>query len=147
MHDILLLINSGSSLFMMGLIWFIQLVHYPSFRNVGEKNFKQFHRNHVFRTGLVVVPVMLTELVTSGILSVLSSPVSIFNRTGLGIVLLIWIVTALVQAPIHRNLQFGYNIEEIDRLIRTNWIRTVFWTIKALLSLFVTCYLPFNWGN
>jgi len=143
MHDILYLINFSSSCFMTGLIWFVQVVHYPSFLNHSTNNsgFREFHSKHVFRTGLVVIPVMLAEFATSIALSLSASPVTNINVTGLVIVVLIWLSTFLLQAPTHNKLQKGFDERLIQRLIHTNWIRTTLWSIKTLLSLLGYCYL------
>lgn len=143
MHDILYLINLCCSCFMTGLIWFVQVVHYPSFLNFStdKNNFATFHAGHVFRTSLVVIPVMLVELGTSIYLSLSTSPVPQFNILGLTLVVVIWISTFLLQAPTHQELQKGFDENLISRLIQTNWIRTVLWSTKALLSLVGYCYL------
>jgi hypothetical protein len=128
---------------MTGLIWFVQIVHYPSFLNFSsDRNaFGTFHAHHVFRTGVVVIPVMLAELGTSISLNLLSTPVPIINITGLGLVILIWLSTFLLQAPAHNKLQNGFNEKVIQGLLNTNWIRTILWSTKALLSLAGYCYL------
>lgn len=143
MHDILYLINFSSSCFMTGLIWFVQVVHYPSFLNysTNSSGFREFHSKHVLRTGLLVIPVMLIELGTSIALSLSSFPVPNINVTGLVIVIIIWISTFLLQAPTHNKLQKGFDESLIRRLIHTNWIRTTLWSIKTLLSLLGYCYL------
>jgi sterol desaturase/sphingolipid hydroxylase (fatty acid hydroxylase superfamily) len=58
--------NLAATWFMVGLIWFVQVVHYPLFAAVpaGEP-FAAYHRQHVRRTTWVVAPVMLVELVTA----------------------------------------------------------------------------------
>lgn len=38
--ETLLYLHAGATLFMTGLIWFVQVVHYPLFLRVGEGNFQ-----------------------------------------------------------------------------------------------------------
>jgi len=57
--------------------------------------------------------------------------------TGLGLVLLIWGSTALVQAPIHARLTQGFDAGLHDRLVATNWVRTAAWTLRAGLVLWM----------
>lgn len=148
MHDTLFIINTCSSFFMMGLIWFVQIVQYPLFRNFdGAENFQQVHIGHVFRTGLVVIPVMLLEMGSSVVLSISNSPVLGLNRIGLGLVSANWLFTFFIQAPIHGKLQHSYDRTLVEKLIRTNWIRTILWSLKALLSLYGCCYFLVKWGN
>lgn len=47
------------------------------------------------------------------------------------LVALIWLSTFLIQVPIHQQLAKGKDLGLIDRLVRTNWIRTILWTLKA----------------
>ena len=88
-------INVASTWFMVGLIWLIQLVHYPLFSYVGSKEFRIFHENHKIFITPVVGIVMIVELVTSGII-IFQIPNGIPNWTAIvGIILLgvIWFST------------------------------------------------------
>ena len=42
---------------------------------------------------------------------------------------------ALVQVPLHRRLQGGFDAAAHRRLVRTNWLRTAAWTLRAALAL------------
>jgi hypothetical protein len=53
---------------MTGLIWCIQVVHYPLFENVGKDNFASFHSLHSIRITYIVLPVMCIEILTSFLL-------------------------------------------------------------------------------
>jgi len=133
-YESILFINLFSSVFMTGLIWFVQLVHYPSFAFAGEP-FSEFHRHHSFFTGLIVMPVMIIELLSSGWLWHQEDSLFELNSIGFYIVILIWVSTALFQVPVHRKLSKEKDSELIKKLVQTNWIRTFLWTIKAILTL------------
>lgn len=139
-HETLFLDNACSSFFMAGLIWFVQVVHYPSFLDMEDSNFQQLHKNHVVRTGLVVVPPMLVELASSAMLVFFYTELPLINGVGFSLVLAIWLSTFLLQAPTHNRLQKKIDRSLVLRLIRTNWIRTVLWSLKALLSIVGCCY-------
>ena len=62
---LLLLVNAASALYMVGLIWFVQVVHYPLFQRVGAKDFVPYEQNHQRLTTWVTAPVMLLEAVLS----------------------------------------------------------------------------------
>ena len=65
-----------------------------------------------------------------------SSPVLVviaLSATSLGLVVLIWISTAALQAPCHQTLSQGFDAAVDRRLTTTNWIRTAAWTIRALM--------------
>ena len=56
--DALLLACLASTLFMTGLIWFVQVVHYPLFDRVGAARFVPYHAAHSRRTSWVVAAPM-----------------------------------------------------------------------------------------
>lgn len=133
----LLLAHAASTLFMVGLIWFVQIVHYPLFDDVSQEEFPRFHARHSSRTTWVVGPPMLVELGSAGWLA-LSPPgqVSpIITSVGFGLVLLIWLSTTLRQVPDHDALGRGANSESIRRLVTGNWVRTVLWTVRGGIAL------------
>ena len=135
----LLLAQLLSTLSLFGLIWFVQIVHYPLFASVGEPGFRAYITAHGTRTTWVVAPLMLLELGSAGLLLLPALQPSVIHRfeAWLGIVLLavIWFSTALVQVPLHNRLQAGSSPEHAPRLVRTNWLRTVAWTLRAALVL------------
>ena len=132
--DLIFLINSFASFFMTGLIWYVQLVHYPSFRFVREADFHDFHNFHSLRTGYIVMPVMVTELASSGALWY-SDSWSSLNAWGFYIVILIWAATFFLSVPMHSILNSAKDDDAINRLVTTNWLRTILWTIKSVLAI------------
>ncbi len=130
----ILLFHAASTLAMTGLIWFVQLVHYPLFPYAEAGEFRRFAADHQRRTGWVVVPLMLTEAVTATLLLV-ASPSSMTVWIGAGLLASIWISTALVQVPLHGRLAQGYHAMAARRLVTTNWWRTIAWTVRSALAL------------
>ena len=134
---ILLLIHAGATLAMVGLIWFVQVVHYPLFDLASERRFLRFAAEHQRRTSLVVVPLMLAEAGTA--LALLVAPPSGLGRgplwVGLLLLVLIWLSTALLQIPLHRRLSSGRDGPAIRRLVAGNWLRTTAWTARGALVL------------
>lgn len=130
----LLVGHAAVTWFLCGLIWTIQLVHYPSFADVSREGFSSFHQAHVQRiTALVALP-MLVELVTAGVI-LLVAPVPRASATvGLVLVAIVWGATAFVQVPLHDALARGADSATITRLVDTNWVRTVAWTLRAVLA-------------
>ena len=61
MFALLLMLHLVSTLAMVGLIWFVQVVHYPLFDQVGRDGFRQYEQSHQRLTTLVVAPLMLTD--------------------------------------------------------------------------------------
>ena len=136
---LLLRLTTISALLMTGLIWVIQIVHYPSFRFVSPERFGDFHAFHTRAISLIVIPVMLLEL-SSATLSLLGQfgsgvaprPLELAAFTAL---LLVWLSTFALQVPLHGRLAAGPDPALIERLVGTNWIRTVLWSLRALLLL------------
>ena len=61
MLELILLLQAASTLAMVGLIWFVQIVHYPLFAQVGREGFSGYEQAHQNRTTFVVAPLMLVE--------------------------------------------------------------------------------------
>ena len=71
-----LLLQLAAALFMTGLIWFVQVVHYPLFSETGSSAFVHYEQQHVRRTSWVVIPPMVLEAATAAALVV--SPAAAF---------------------------------------------------------------------
>ena len=113
---------------MCGLVWFVQLNHYPLMLGIPPDHFGEYERDHVRRTGWIAAPAMLAELVTGMGLAYLF-PVGWYLWGNLTLLLVIWASTFLIQVPIHRQLQIlGKEEALLRRLLATNWIRTIAWT-------------------
>ena len=104
---------------MTGLIWLVQLVHYPGFKYVGSNDFINFENFHTSRISLIVIPAMFFELITGTIL-VLSHPKNALFITAMGLLLLIWFSTFVLSVPLHSKLSLGKNIDSINSLVKTN---------------------------
>lgn len=137
MLNLLLIANIFSSFALFGLIWCVQIVHYPFFLRSDKEHFVEhiaFHKRHI---SVIVVPLMTMELVTSGILSFQAEQLAYWNMFGFVLVILIWLVTFSVQVPLHGKLSDGYDEPNVQKLIKTNWIRTILWSLKSFISLFI----------
>lgn len=119
-----------------GLIWTIQCVHYPSFKYIPDNEFKNFHNFHSQRITWIVMPVMLVELTSAGFLVALK-PDSVPLWLNLAGVVLIWLFTFFLSMPIHGQLSQARNSKTVERLIATNWYRTLLWSFRLILLIFV----------
>lgn len=136
-HEFILAGHAVSTVAMLGVIWFVQVVHYPMFPLVGENRFREYETVHQQLTTRVVAPLMLTELATAGLL-VFVRPDSIGlaeTVVGLTLVAVIWLSTWLWQVPAHQQLQSSFDPAVHRRLCRTNWVRTVAWTVRSGLAV------------
>jgi hypothetical protein len=124
-----------STLSMTGLIWFVQLVHYPLFKFVETRRFAEFERVHQRRTSIVVAPLMIIEGVTA-ILWLWVRPDRVPTMAavaGVALIIVIWLSTLLLQMPAHQRLAHGFNAAIHHRLVLSNWLRTISWTARTLL--------------
>lgn len=142
---VLFLLHYASACFMTGVIWIVQVVHYPLFRKVGREAFNDYEASHTKLIGFIVIPAMLTELAT-GIYLLFSD---FFSRTDFflyliasTLLLIIWLSTIFIQARQHSLLSSGYNIGNINSLVKYNWIRTAGWTVRTvLLTIIFVSYI------
>lgn len=133
----LLLVHVAATLVGVGVIWVVQVVHYPLFARVGEAAWPGYHAGHVRRITWVVGPAMSVEGVT-GALLVLAPPDGVGRAlplAGLVLVALVWASTWLLQVPLHRRLEGRVDAAAIARLVAGNWIRTALWTARGVLVL------------
>jgi len=131
----ILIANAASAWFLTGLIWVIQVVHYPLFAAVGRSEFAAYEASHTRLITIVVGPVMLLELATSVLLLVMR-PVTVplwAAATGVALVAIIWVSTIALQVPAHGRLAQGFIPDAHSMLVQTNWIRTVAWTLHGML--------------
>ena len=136
---IILLSSLIVTAFLTGLIWFVQVVHYPSFGKVPPEGFDTFHHFHVSATGLVVMLPMLTELILAFAMLAVANNIGTWQKITLsGIVFALWGLTFFVFVPLHGQLSAGFNQAVIDKLVKWNWVRTFLWTVRLVgLSVLV----------
>jgi len=136
---LILLIHVFATLFMVGLIWFVQVVHYPLFDSVGREQFKTYEQSHQRLTTWVVGPAMLVELVTAVmLLKCLPDDLQTLAWIGVALVVILWLSTALLSVPAHNSLTAEYSTAAYRKLVATNWIRTIAWTARGILVLGMT---------
>ena len=134
-----LLLQLAATLAMVGLIWFVQIVHYPLLAKVGRDGFRRYEMDHQRLTTWVVGPLMLTELVTA-ILLIWYRPAGVNTFSvllGLGILGSIWLMTYAVQVPQHAAPVLSYDAAVQRRLVLGNWYRTVAWSARGILTLWM----------
>lgn len=134
---LLLATHLAATATMAGLIWFVQVVHYPLFAHVGTAEFAAYEAHHTRRTAWVVGPPMAVE-------GVLALAIAAWFRadvgvgvafTGLVLLAVIHASTVLLQVPAHRRLGAGFDHSVARRLVATNWIRTVGWSARAAVAV------------
>ncbi len=129
------LAHAAATWALVGLIWLIQLVHYPGFGRVGAEAFAGYEAFHTRAITPLVGVLMLAEGLTALLLLGMAEGTTerLWLAAGLGLVVLVWLHTAFVAVPLHSRLSAGYTAEAINQLVATNWVRTLAWTARGLL--------------
>jgi hypothetical protein len=132
---VVLVLSTAAAWAMVGLIWLIQIVHYPMLAQYSRALPVEAATDHARRITPVVGPFMAVEGVTALALLV-------EQPTGVDW-LLTWSAAALLgvalastvvfSVPQHTALARGHDPDAARRLVQTNWIRTVAWTARALI--------------
>lgn len=137
MPQVIPLIHAAATWAMVGLIWFVQVVHYPLFTRVGDAGYATYQSAHQQRTTLVVGPLMLIEAACAAWI-VIARPITISSALawgGLMLLVCIWLSTGLLQVPCHNLLARGFDARIHQRLVRSNWIRTLAWSARGVIAL------------
>ena len=132
----ILLAHIISTSIMCGVIWIVQLVHYPLFNFVRFEDFPQFEKSHCNRITFIVLPTMGIELVTAITLFYISHN-NIIYQINLFLLILIWISTFLIQTRQHQKLSLGFDEKIYKNLVNFNWIRTILWSTRTLLLFYI----------
>lgn len=122
---------------LFGLTWMVQLVVYPAFKYVSKNRFGTYHHKHVLHITYIVIPLMLSELLLAIYMLILH-----FYEWQYWVLFImvigVWIITATMAMPLHNLLsKDGKDRVVIEKLIKVHGGRTILWTIKAILLLFL----------
>ena len=138
----LVVIHSAATLFMVGLIWTIHIVHYPLFANVGESTYVAFQSEHVNRIGkLLFLPWLVEGITLLGVLILafvgnhrdLRLP-AFLNGFGMAIAL---IISGVWSAPAHGKLADGFDADIHNQLMNANFVRTLAWTLCGVSAIWL----------
>ena len=131
-----LVLNALASAVMTGLIWFVQIVHYPLLAVTAPERTVEVAVEHQRRTSLVVAMPMAVEGVTT--LALLADAptriAAVWPWIGAALLSVSLGSTVLLSVPLHARMARGHSPDTGPRLVRTNWPRTVAWTLRAILT-------------
>jgi hypothetical protein len=137
MTTVLAQTHLASTLVLIGIIWTVQLVHYPLMALVGEEHFIAYEAAHAPRMAAVVMlPWTLQGISTLGLLLVRPSGVPLVLLLAAAVISAIPVlVTVLASVPAHARLCAGFDARVHHRLVRSNWLRTLAWTAQAPIAV------------
>ncbi len=116
------------------VVWLAQVIMYPSLAHIEPDAFVSWHRKYSSRIAFFVIPLLCGQAIIVGImiwfygdvLTILSAP----------IILLCWASTFGLSVPCHSKLQrSGKNLSVIRRLVWTNLVRTILWSLVLVIGL------------
>ncbi len=126
-------VGAASALCMCGLAWFVQVVHYPLFASVGDAAFAEYHELHTRRTGWIVAPLMIAELLSAGILALQRG--NGLAWSGAALVATTWALTFALAVPQHSQLSRSFAGPVLRRLVRVNLVRALVWSAHGIVAL------------
>jgi hypothetical protein len=131
-----LVLNLVATCVMVGVIWFVQLVHYPLLALIGVDRAPAIAVEHQRRTAWVVGLPMATEGVTTLVLLFarpdgVSAWLPWFGAILLAVVLA---STVFLSVPLHERMANAPDATIGRRLVVTNWPRTIGWSARAVVA-------------
>jgi len=127
-------LNLIANSILVGLIWVIQLIVYPSFKFIDKNNWSKFHKLHTHKITIIVGWLMPLELLLTFVL-IFKGGVSYINLLVAICVIVIWSSTFLIQVPLHNKLSQIHSDKNINLLIKSNWLRTIAWSLKMIFLI------------
>jgi hypothetical protein len=138
-----LLIQAGTSSFMAGLIWTMQLLNYPLLALISPADVPRYEQSHNRRFGLLVIPGVIVTAATS-VVMLITRPTTVplaVPVTTLALLAGILVSTVLHGAKAHTRLAQAFDPSVHIMLVRTNWVRTTAWSALAVFDLIAVAHL------
>ena len=136
----LLLSHMISNIYLLGIIWFIQCIHYPLLSGIGTivepAMFKEYTHYFTIQPLLIAGIPMLIDFISTIILFWRQPPpiqTSLYKLSGI----LLGIIWGLLifEFFVHQILSQGYHVTAYRFLQIANWAITILWSIKSILSI------------
>lgn len=117
---------------LLGIVWFIQLIFYPSFQNVKE-GFVHYERRNLKRTTIFLAPIFIIDLVTNVLLLLIAKKPFYVTLISIALALniLALLLTFLFQMQQHQKLSVHFSKATLQKLVRVSLIRSLLWSAKA----------------
>lgn len=129
--------HAASTWFLVGLIWMIQRVHYPSFASIHPDRYETFQQRHMEAMGrLIGLPWLIEGLsVLAVFLWAPTTEMRVIAAVGGLLEAVVIAVTIWSSIPAHAALSAGFSAAAHERLLQSNWARTAAWTLRGLLAV------------
>jgi hypothetical protein len=132
----LVVLNAVATWAMVGVIWIVQLVHYPLLALVGHDRSMEVAVRHQRAISFVVGPPMAVEGITTlALLGTRPDSVPVWLPWAGAVSLAVALgCTVLLSVPRHARMAANPDPVVGAELVRTNWPRTVAWTAHGLIT-------------
>ncbi|MGL5096993.1 MAG: hypothetical protein ACRDD1_15490, partial [Planctomycetia bacterium] len=146
----LLAAHAAATWYMVGVLWFVQLVHYPLMAAVGPDEFLSYERLHQAAVVWVVGPGMLVEGATAALVAHRTRRWEPWRRRlawfGVALYGALFSATFLIYAPWHEELARrageGFDAAGLaaaaGALAAANWWRTAGWTVRGAVAFLLS---------
>ena len=133
--DVVLVLNLVATLVMVGVIWFVQIVHYPLLAVVPVESAAEVAVGHQRRTGWVVMlPMTVEGFTTLGLLKWVPEGVAWWVPWLNGVFLAVALgCTVFLSVPRHARMAAHPDKSVGRELVLTNWPRTIAWSARGLV--------------
>ncbi len=145
--DLALFANTVATCMMVGVIWFVQVVHYPLLSQYGAAQSTQVAREHQRRTGWVVgAPLAVEGISTLVLLADRPAGVAIYLPwVGAALLAVALGSTVLLSVPLHSRMASAHDATVARKLVRTNWPRTIAWSARAIVCVTMILQASATW--
>jgi hypothetical protein len=135
--ELLRLANLVDAGLLCGLIWTIQLVHYPLFAAVGAGAWTDYEREHQRRITVLVAPLMVANVALAAAVLLAGGPDAALRGLDAALALAVFTATGTVYSGLHRRLGGGWDATLGARLVRLNWWRTAAWSAQTAIAALI----------
>ena len=132
-------VHVAATWWLVGLIWTIQVVHYPSFDSIDRVGYTDFQDRHMQAMGrLIGFPWLVEGLcVLALFIFAPDNTTRVLAAVGGLLEVVVIAVTITKSIPAHEALQNGYAADAHRMLVDTNWWRTVAWSLRGVIALVI----------
>jgi hypothetical protein len=142
-ENLYLILWAVLSFWALGQVWFVQIVIYPLFAMVGDREYIPYHRSYTRRIPLVVILPGFASFLLPMLLVWLVPTVPTWMH-GLNVItgLIGLLLTIGLLIPRHNRLEKdGKNETTISELVGYNWLRTMSISTQAIVTCCMLAHL------
>ena len=132
-------VHVAATWWLVGLIWTIQVVHYPSFDSIDRVGYTDFQDRHMQAMGRLIGFPWLVEGLCVLALFIFAPDNTTRALAAVGGLLEIVVIAVTItkSIPAHEALRDGYVADAHRMLVDTNWWRTAAWSLRGVLALVI----------